>query len=348
MNKALFRRVVSALLARLPHGVSMRLKKAAEIIIFNRTARVDDLPPIFHYWSNKYLRPQFEALGFASPKAFMFQKVMSHAKQVSNEGRAMRMVSFASGRAELEIEMAAVLSDAGIPFEVVCVDINKSMAADAKRNIKDKKYASAFSFLVQDVVDIDFGAGTFDVVILNQCLHHFAALEKVFALIKNITKTDGIILTNDVIGRNGHQLWPEVHEHIDTYWSGIPKRLTKDKALGGFRQKYIDLDHSGIGFEGIRAQDVLPLLCQNFYFDSFIVYGALVIPIVDRRFGWNYDCDNEHDLKLIDELAMLEQVLLESGQVKPTQILACMTLEPSSEYTSNVTKKPESYVRWPE
>lgn len=222
------------------------------------------------------------------------------------------------------------------------------MAADAMQSIKNKQYASAFSFLVQDVVDVDLGHDVFDVVVLNQCLHHFSALEDVFETIKNITKIDGIVVTNDVIGRNGHQLWPEVQVHVDAYWARLPERLTKDKTLGGFRQQYIDHDHSGIGFEGIRAQDVLPLLCQNFYFDSFIVYGALVIPIVDRRFGWNYDCDNEQDLQLIDELAALEMSLLESGDVKPTQILACMKLEPSDQYTSNVQRKPDSYVRWPD
>lgn len=348
MNKALLRKVVSSLLARLPHGVSMRLKKAAEIIIFNRTPCVDDLPPIFHYWSNKYLRPQFEALGFASPKAFMCQKVLAHAKHASQPAGSIKLISLASGRAELEIEMAEMLFDAGVSFEIVCVDINKSMSADAMQSIKDKQYASAFSFLVQDVVDVDLGHDVFDVVVLNQCLHHFSALEDVFEIIKNITKKDGIVVTNDVIGRNGHQLWPEVDVHLQKYWQNLPERLRKDKALGGHAPHYVDHDHSGIGFEGIRAQDVLPLLCQHFYFESFVVYGALVIPVVDRRFGWNYECDNEHDLQLIDELATLEMALLERGDVKPTQILACMMLEPSDQYTSNVANKPVSYIRQPD
>jgi len=40
---------------------------AAEKNIFRHSEDVYCLPEIFHYWSNKHLRPKFESFGFDSP-----------------------------------------------------------------------------------------------------------------------------------------------------------------------------------------------------------------------------------------------------------------------------------------
>ena len=37
---------------------------------------VHDLPPIFHYWSNRHVRPRVEALGFSTPDE-MFHKYLT-------------------------------------------------------------------------------------------------------------------------------------------------------------------------------------------------------------------------------------------------------------------------------
>ena len=42
-------------------------------------------------------------------------------------------------------------------------------------------------------------------------------------------------------------------------------------------------------FEGIRAQDILPLLVERFTFDEFIGFGNVIDPFVDRSFGPNFD-----------------------------------------------------------
>jgi hypothetical protein len=35
---------------------------------FGGVANIHDLPPIFHYWSNKYIRPLVEEFGFTLPE----------------------------------------------------------------------------------------------------------------------------------------------------------------------------------------------------------------------------------------------------------------------------------------
>ena len=46
---------------------SYRARVAAEKGVYEGCVKVHDLPPIFHYWSNKYIRPKLEAFGFSTP-----------------------------------------------------------------------------------------------------------------------------------------------------------------------------------------------------------------------------------------------------------------------------------------
>ncbi len=48
---------------------------AAEKGVYEDCVTVHDLPKIFHYWSNKYVRPKLEALGFSTPNE-MFRKYL--------------------------------------------------------------------------------------------------------------------------------------------------------------------------------------------------------------------------------------------------------------------------------
>lgn len=162
----------------------------------------------------------------------------------------------------------------------------------------------------------------------NQCLHHLTALEHTATQLSATLKEGGALLVSDVIGRNGHQLWPEALDEIQRYWTQLPRRLRKDRALGGHPSTYVNYDHSNSGFEGIRAQDVLPCLLEHFDFDLCIAFGCLTTAIVNRRFGWNYDVENAEDRQRIDALAEREQALLASGQLKPTQLLGKLVPRP--------------------
>jgi hypothetical protein len=62
---------------------------------------VHELPDIFHYWSNRYMRPQLEAFGFSSPDG-MFRKYLVEQCQ-ARKNDAKRFLSIGSGNCDLEI-----------------------------------------------------------------------------------------------------------------------------------------------------------------------------------------------------------------------------------------------------
>ena len=100
--------------------VAMERSKYANALVLN------DLPAIFHYWSNTYVRPKLEALGFSDDHA-MFRRYME--EQCRRRGSALkRFVSIGSGNCDLEIELALHLEAKGhSDFVIDCIELNSQM-----------------------------------------------------------------------------------------------------------------------------------------------------------------------------------------------------------------------------
>src|SRR5690606_15827000 len=93
-------------------GFRYALRVAAEKAVFEGQTEVHDLPPIFHYWSNKHLRPVLESLGFSNPDEFFRLKV-GEAIASCGSGPA-RIISIGSGNCDTEIRLAQSLIEDGL------------------------------------------------------------------------------------------------------------------------------------------------------------------------------------------------------------------------------------------
>jgi hypothetical protein len=180
-----------------------------------------------------------------------------------------------------------------------------------------------------------------------QSLHHFEALETLFERIGQALHPDGCFVSDDMIGRNGHQRWPEALVHINEIWSQLPEKYKYNHQLKRVEFEYIDWDCSKEGFEGIRAQDILPLLLKHFHFELFIAFGNIINPFIDRSFGPNFDAENEWDRAFIDRVHALDAAEIEAGRIKPTHMIAAMRKKPVDRPIIYKHLAPEFCVRRP-
>lgn len=297
-----------------------RLRQEQEI--FAGQTDVNELPAIFHYWSHTYLRPKLEHFGSANPDEF-FANALQAALHDATQ-RPARFVSLGAGNCDTEVRVAQILAARGLrDFVLECVDINPVMLQRGAALARD-------AGLSEQVVPVsgDFNdwqpARRYDAAMANQSLHHVVNLEGLFDAIAANLPPHGRFVVSDMVGRNGHLRWPEALAIVREYWSELPPEYRYHRQLLCQWDEYSDFDCSGEGFEGIRAQDILPLLTERFGFESFLGFANVIDPFIDRGFGGHFDAESARDRDLIDRIHARDEAEMLTGTVKPTHLMAVM------------------------
>ena len=326
-------------------GSSYTRRIEQEITAYENVEIVHDLPRIFHYWSNKYLKPKMDFLSITSIDDFYVDYIVSAAKM--NPDKITRVISIGSGNCDLEVRLAKLVIQRGvINFQIDCLDLNPHMLQRGRILAQSEGVRNFLGFVEADVNTWAVKNG-YDVCIANQALHHVVDLEVLFDKVESAIHPQGVFVTSDIIGRNGHMRWPEALTVINDLWRQMPDRLKYNHQLLRFEKKYDNWDCSKEGFEGIRAQDILPLLIKKFHFDVFFAFGNLIDIFVDRGFGPNFDPENEEDRAFIDRVARMDDDLIEEGACKPTHLIAAMRTVPTGSTKVYRHWTPEFCVRKP-
>lgn len=310
---------------------------------FAGVENIHDLPPIFHYWSNKYVRPMLEEFGFVSEEEFFAKYLKVAAKNCRDETPVF--LSIGAGNGEIEIRIAKRLREARVSqFVIECLDLNADLLQRGRDQAREAGLEEHLVF-----VEADFNKWTaarqYAAVMANQALHHVIELEHLFDQVKASLRPKGFFITSDMIGRNGHQRWPEALEEVQRFWIDLPTEYRWNAALRRQEEEYMNHDCSVDGFEGIRAQDVLPLLVERFDFPVFIAFGNVINPFIDRSIGYSFDLDREWDREFVDRVHAFDEKAILNGNLTPTQMFAVMTPEPCSERRYSRGLSPQSCVR---
>jgi SAM-dependent methyltransferase len=317
---------------------------SSEIETYRQCLDVNDLPAIFHYWSNKYLAPKFAKLGFSHPDEF-FTKYLGESAM--SAGGAAAFVSIGAGNCDSEVRIAKLLLARGFKeFRLECVDINPEMLGRGRDLARSEGVDNYLEFTRADFNDWK-PTSMYDAVMANQSLHHVVNLEGLFDAIAQAIGERGLFVTSDMIGRNGHQRWPEALEIVHEYWRELPIAYRYNQQLKRQEEQFMDWDCSAGTFEGIRAQDVLPLLVERFEFDVFAPFANVIDPFIDRGFGHNFDADAEWDRNFIDRVHARDEAEIARGRIKPTHMMAVMRAGPGARHEYLDGLAPRACIRTP-
>lgn len=285
----------------------------AEKLQYDACEEVHELPEIFHYWSNRYLKPQLESYGFSGPDDFFLKSLEKVA------GETILVLSVGSGNCDLEVALASQLSR----VRMDCLDLNPTMLDRGREQARKFGVEDRVRFLEEDFNQLTLEE-SYDVVIFNQSLHHVTELEVLLDEVKRKLKPGGKILLSEMIGRNGHVRWPVALHWIWQFWRELPPSYRYNRMYRCYEELYVDRDCSGVAFEGIRAEDILPLLLQRFEFEFFFGFGNVIDPFVDRVFGPNFDAGKTWDRDFVDRVHAKDQELIEAAEIPPTHMLAVL------------------------
>jgi protein-S-isoprenylcysteine O-methyltransferase Ste14/SAM-dependent methyltransferase len=306
-----------------PAAYAARL--AQEATRFDAEVDVHALPEIFHYWSGRYLGPMFAQLGFEGINDFFARQIAAANPDTS---RPLRMVGVGSGDCAVELDVARRLLEQGYSqVSLACTDISAGALARGRDSVRGTALELRVQFLEHDV-NRGLPPGQFDVVLANQSLHHVVELETLFDSIRDRLAGGGVFVVSDVIGRNGHQRWPEARRLLEPFWAELPESHKYHGLLRRQENDYLDWDCSREGFEGIRAQDVLPQLLARFHSRCFLAWGNIIDVFIDRGFGHNFRAGEEWELRFIDRVQQADSEAIAAGTLSPTHLLASFQVAP--------------------
>ena len=294
----------------------------AERASFSGCQSHHDLPAIFSYWSNQYLRPKLETLGYHTPEDLFCH----HFERAYKAGSGLQksFVSLGSGSCATEIRIAQFLLECDCrDFTIECFELNEGLLADS-RAMAANAGVDAFVRPTRGDFNSWSPAKYYDGILANNSLHHVVNLEGLLGAVQKSLLPTGTFVTSDMIGRNGHMRWPEALPIVHEFWRELPRGQTYNHLLKRYEKLYENWDCSSEGFEGIRAQDILPLLIGYFEFDVFLPFANVVDPFVDRTFGPNFDAENPADRAFIDRVHARDDAEIARGAIKPTHIVAAM------------------------
>ncbi len=295
---------------------------ASEIQIYRDRTDVHNLPPIFHYWSNRYVRPQLERRGLGSIEDMFLRELERHCAQHS--GATVRFLSVGSGNCDLETGVAASLRARGYEdFVIECVDLNPAMLRRGADRAEKLGLGGKFAFVEADL-NRWVAQHQYHAAMADQSLHHVVELESLFGQIGESLLPQGTFIISDMIGRNGHLRWPEALTIVREFWQELPPSYRINCQSGRYEAVFEDADCSTESFEGIRAQDIVGLLKEYFHFRFFLGFGNVIDPFVDRSFGPNFDPHAVWDCEFIDRVHRCDEREMAAGRLQPTHMLAVL------------------------
>lgn len=335
------RKIVDAIAPNRSMDYESKIKN--EISAYRDVVNVANLPEIHGYWATKYVLPLLRSFGFGNDVEFFHGYIRKAAENAATQ--TCRVIALGSGNCELEVMLVEGLLAAGIRnVAIECTDLNPYMLDRGRVLAAEKSVLDRLEFTQMDVNRWE-PVGKYDVVIACHSLHHFLELEHLFDAIHGCLQEDGYFLNHDMIGRNGHMRWPEALELVNALWADLPDSYKYNHLQRRVELKYDNFDCSTDGFEGIRAQDILPLLIERFEFELFVPFGNLIDIFVDRCFGFNFDCANSSDIAFIDRVQRMDQEAIEAGRITPTHMYAAMKISKPSERHFIKHLTPEFCVR---
>lgn len=113
--------------------------------------------------------------------------------------------------------------------EVVGIDISDVSVENAKRKASKEGLNERTQFYVMDAEDMKFEDNSFDVIYESGVLHHLD-LQKAYAELSRVLRSDGAIICNEALGHNPLiQYYREKTPHLRTEWE--LKHILKKKDI---------------------------------------------------------------------------------------------------------------------
>jgi len=293
-----------------------------------------------YYWArvNEVLRvsPYFDMASFLS-------------SSLAHLDRPIQILSLGSGYCGHELKLARRLVR---PYLIRCTDINEEIFASAQKQACNE--GLALEFTVADLNFIDIEPCKYDLIFAHAALHHVINLERLFEQVAGGLSPHGILHVVEVVGKNRILIWKEnerfANALLDTIqWVAKGRHIYASESAHGtlpdimrFTKRLLQplLLKMAHGMEGVRQEDILPLINESFVPLFEHRHGAFIRFIcTNPALSGLFDLSSIEGRNALDFLIEADQATVRNNILRPLELWGI--------YKSRSTAREKSAVSAP-
>ncbi|ODT79546.1 MAG: hypothetical protein ABS69_07150 [Nitrosomonadales bacterium SCN 54-20] len=220
----------------------------------------------------------------------------------------VKVLSLCSGAARFEASYAAQV---GSNVEWTLLDINVDLLELASKQFSP---TVKLDLIEANVNELEFSGEKWDVILCISALHHIVEIERVVKFCHDSLNEDGEFWSiGEYVGRNGNRLWPDAREEANKIFHQLPKRYRLNRHTNLVDYEIPDNDYSVGCFEGVRSEDIEPVLDRWFRPEDVYRRNCFLWRLINLTYSDNYCIQSSVDQELIANMVNAEAVHFQSG-----------------------------------
>jgi len=221
------------------------------------------------------------------------------------KGSKLRVLSLCSGTADKETKLLRGVRDAE-QVSLTLIELNDSLVRMARSQLEPLCEVHA---VAMDANALDLGGERYDIVLCAAGLHHLVELERVLDQVSRGLVAEGEFWSiGEYVGRSGARLWPEAYAIANPFFRRLPEqyRVNRSWPNGRVDTDLPNLDCSVGTFEGIRSEEIEPLLSKMLLPHYVTKQACFLWRFFDGAYLANYDLVRREDLDVIRRAVALD------------------------------------------
>lgn len=220
-----------------------------------------------------------------------------------------RLLSLGCGGGNLErdlLRLGAAQKIDGFDESPASIDLARRFAAQ-------EGMAEQLHYDVADLNRLELEPKTYDVVIAKMALHHFEALEHVYAQLRRCLRPGGLLMFNEFVGPSRFQ-WTDLQlEHMNHLLRSLPAEIRKRAPVVVIRRPLVADMIAQDPSESVRSAEIMPLLEGDFEIVERRDYGGTLLHILLAHVLPLLEFGKEEHLACLREMMRYERELLAEG-----------------------------------
>lgn len=311
----LFRRIrhEQALLRKVRNALSRSSQKRVE----NAWAETES-PPI-HWWDIPAVKNRWNEMITGDSQTDYYQYI---AQKYLAGRSALKALSLGCGAGHRELRWLELTDFRRIDG----YDLSAPRIEAAQKTAREKQLDHILNYNVGDVLNLKLPPNEYDVIMIEQSLHHFSPLREILTTIEMTLKPRGCFIVNEFVGPTRFQWTDEQLRAVNAlltlfpvqYKTLVNTNIPKQAVHRPGRLRMLISDPS----EAVQSADILPLLHEIFLCQELKGYGGAVLHLLYNGIGHHFVEPDTVGMRLLKLSFEVEDLLLATNILPHDFIIA--------------------------